>query len=87
MDSAEEIESVLRKAEIFIARYSQYKCSILYDCDNDAKFLRDELQAKKLCVNHSFFLTYINLRNVFPLELTGGIKNISLDHALEVLNL
>jgi len=32
-------------------------------------------------------MSYINLRNVFPLSSTGGLKNRSLGHALEVLNM
>jgi len=32
-------------------------------------------------------MSYINLRNVFPLSSTGGLKNKSLGHALEVLDL
>lgn len=35
----------------------------------------------------SILQSFINLRNVFPISLTGGVQNISLSHALEVLGL
>ncbi|KAL4498039.1 hypothetical protein ABPG72_014896 [Tetrahymena utriculariae] len=87
VDASESIETIIIRVEAFLSKYEQFKAAILYDCANDAKFLSNEIKNKQLNITNKFLLSYINLRNVFPINLTGGIKNISLSHALEVLDM
>jgi hypothetical protein len=82
---------VLIKASAFMDKYTSdgKVATILYDCPADAKFLSEEILKKRIPIFNcsTLFLNYINLRNVFPIELTGGIANMSLSHALEVLDM
>ncbi|KAL4428931.1 hypothetical protein ABPG74_017521 [Tetrahymena malaccensis] len=87
VDASDSIETIINRVEAFLSKYQQFKAAILYDCANDAKFLSNEIKNKQLNITNKFLLSYINLRNVFPINLTGGIKNISLSHALEVLDM
>lgn len=76
-----------------MAKHSKNKVSaVLYDCAADAQFLSNEVKRKSILLNNPtkfspLLMTFINLRHVFPLHLTGGVENTSLAHALEVLNM
>lgn len=78
---APNFREVMRNAESFLLKFTGQNSCILYDCESDCKFLRKELVSKCFSLNSDLFLKYINLRNIFPLELTGGVINRSLSHA------
>lgn len=61
------------------------KSAIIYDCDSDADYLWKETSFKKLALPN-ILQTFINLRDVFPMERIKRAPK-SMKDMLEILNL
>ncbi|KAL4512329.1 hypothetical protein ABPG72_005331 [Tetrahymena utriculariae] len=85
--NAPSFVQVIQKVEVFLQKYKDYEGCILYDCDSDCNYIKSEFINKNYIPSSDVFFSYINLRNVFPLEISGGVINKSLSHAQQVLQM
>ncbi|KAL4474872.1 hypothetical protein ABPG74_001568 [Tetrahymena malaccensis] len=85
--NAPSFVQVIQKVEVFLQKYKDYEGCILYDCDSDCNYMKSEFINKNYIPSSDVFFSYINLRNVFPLEISGGVINKSLSHAQQVLQM